>query len=84
MHRYQAANSAESHLAPDAADTLSLPVVDELNSKDDQRPCQLACVGRRPTESFQDTQLPFAAPIASTSAHQEPPLLPPQRPEHKV
>ena len=43
---------------------------------------QLACLGRRPTESLSEQAV--AVPIAAVAAHQEPPLLPPQRPEHKV
>jgi len=43
---------------------------------------QLACLGRRPTETLSEQAV--AVPIAAVAAHQEPPLLPPQRPEHKV
>ena len=43
---------------------------------------QLACLGRRPTESLSEQAV--AVPIAAVAAHHEPPLLPPQRPEHKV
>ena len=74
-------------------------MVAAAKEEEDQESCQLACVGRRPTESLQDVQLPIAvpldsvpaqcpaptqAPVAEGAAHQEPPLLPPQRPEHKV
>ena len=74
-------------------------MVDASKEDEDQEACQLACMGRRPTESLPDVQLPTAAPSDSLSAHclapsqvpvaaeagqQEPPLLPPQRPEHKV
>ncbi len=43
---------------------------------------QLGCLGRRPTETLSEQAV--AVPIAAVAAHQEPPLLPPQRPEHKV
>ncbi|KAL0039408.1 hypothetical protein WJX79_007128 [Trebouxia sp. C0005] len=42
---------------------------------------QLSCLGRRPTETLSEQAV--AVPIAAAAAHQEPPLLPPQRPEHK-
>lgn len=73
-------------------------MVDAPKEEEDQESCQLACIGRRPTESLQDVQLPTALPFDSLPAHypapsqapvtagsrQEPPLLPPQRAEHKV
>ena len=43
---------------------------------------QLGCLGRRPTEHL--SMQAVAVPIAAVAAHQEPPLLSPQRPEHKV
>ena len=82
-----------------SADTLASPVVDAPKEDEDQESCQLACLDRRPTESLQDVQLPTAVPSDSPSAHylapiqvpvpaqtgqQEPPLRPPQRPEHEV
>lgn len=81
------------------ADPLASTVVDAPNDEEEQASCQLACSGRRPTEALQDGQLPIAAPFDAAAAHrlapidalaaagavhQEPPLLPPQRPEHKV
>jgi len=43
---------------------------------------QLGCLGRRPTETLSEQAV--AVPIAAVAAHQEPPLLPPRTPEHKV
>lgn len=43
---------------------------------------QPGCLDRRPTETLSEQAV--AVPIAAVAAHQEPPLLPPQRPEHKV
>ena len=78
---------------------MALPLVDAPQDEERQDSCQLACMGRRPTETLQSVQLPPDAPIALApahqlaptevpipegDAHQEPPLLPPQRPEHKV
>ncbi|KAL0032835.1 hypothetical protein WJX77_001986 [Trebouxia sp. C0004] len=42
---------------------------------------QLGCLGRRPTETL--SKQAVAVPTAAVAVHQEPPLLPPQRPEHK-
>ncbi len=63
-----------------AADTLASPVVEAGPSQ--AKSHQLACLGRRLTESLPEQAV--AAPVAAVAAHQEPPLLPPQRPEHKV
>lgn len=81
------------------ADTLASPSVEAPKEEEDQRSCQLACAGPRPTETPPlAVQLSTATPFDTLSAHypacglgraagvapELPPLLPPQRPEHKV
>ena len=64
-----------------AVGTVSPVVAGEVGSQHATEQ-QLGCLGRRPTETLSEQVV--AVPVAAVAAHQEPPLLPPQRPEHKV